>query len=146
MPELIKYPRDNPNAASDDDQGNDNDDKKEEEVDDKECPSLTKRIERYRVGGDNCSNSDSDSKDERNDEFNQIQPEPMMASGFLTGQKHGIFTDSNEEDNYASEEDDNTLINSNRNSTIWLTKGKKHKINSKKKSRPPHTINPAIKY
>ena len=75
-----------------------------------------------------------------------MEEEPMMSHGFLTGQKHGIFTDGNEGNNYTCKEDDNTMINSNKNPTSQKTKGKKHKRDSKKKSKPTHIINSAIKY
>ena len=144
MPELIECQKDI-NVASDDDEDREEkeeeeegkEEKRKEEATDKDIPRLINRINH---GSD--INSDSEEKATNN----QTSKAPMtITSGFLSGW-NGIFTDSNEGDDYVDEEDDNTLMNYNRNPTIQLTKGKKHKRDSKKKNKPPHIINPAIKY
>ena len=56
-----------------------------------------------------------------------------MIPGFLSGQ-NGIFTDNNEKDDCADEEDDN-LIDSNINPTNRQMKAKNYKRVSKKKRK-----------
>ena len=90
MPELLKYPRYNDNAAS-----NNNDDSENKDT---ECPVLINRCD-----------GDSDSDDEK--EENKVDQTPMaaikksinMISGFLNRRKHSIFQDNIDEDNHTDD-------------------------------------------
>ena len=112
------------NAPSNNDKDTKDDKREEKDKDKTEIPPLIGLI-----APDNESNSDNDnnSEDEREEDVDQTLTKPMtMNHGFFSGW-NSIFTESNEEDDYTTEEDDNKLTNSNSNPTSQLTKETKYK-------------------
>ena len=133
------------NAPSDIDKDKKDDKREETDKDEAEIPSIIGVI--ASDSESNCdSDNDSEDEDERGKDVDQTPTEPInMNRDFFSG-LNGIFTKSNEDDDYTGEENDNTPTNSNSNQTIQNKKGKKHVRVSKKKNKLPHTTNPAIKY
>ena len=68
-----------------------------------------------------------------------------MILGFLSGQKIGIYIDSNEEDDDTDDEDDSNPTKFNTNPRNRLTELEKNKIYSRKRVKHPSTTNSAIK-
>ena len=128
-----------PTASNDKNQDR-KDDKGEEEDKDEDGATISPLI------GVIVLDNKSDSDNEKEEDVDQTLTKSMNMDRSFLSRRNGIFTESNGEDDYAGEESDNKLTKSNSNPTSRLTKETKYKRFSEKKSKPPHTIDLAIKY